>query len=433
MSKKIHKVSNKQRRDFLENVAILFEGNVNLTELILILASREKSKKMKAIYVSIFNDINSGFPFWKALEKVRLLPPKYIALISIGESSGKLKESLELVSKYQHKNDELRSKIYSASIYPMMIIGVLLVLGLVMLLYVLPKFSTLYNNLNLELPLITRIIINVADISSKYSYIILPLGISSIIAIFFFGFIHPKTKISGQSFLYSINISRRIIQEIEISRFSYNLGALLNYGVPLSQSLNTLIDSTDFIIFKKFYAYLAIKIENGYTIQQSFLSYPGIKKLFPTNVQHIIFSAERTGKLVVTLKKVSKIYSKRSNITLKNLITYLEPALLIIVWVGVAIAAIAVIFPIYNLVGSFTNRDGASSSSDSSDEVIEKRITIVANESINIYFEADPNSDFIMSAKKGDVFDYTAKRDGWYKIKLPNGKYGWVEEKYVEE
>jgi type II secretory pathway component PulF len=141
------------------------------------------------------------------------------------------------------------------------------------------------------------------------------------------------------------------MKEVEIARFGYLLGTLLQAGLAVNLALESLANATDFIVYRNFYLYLGKSIEEGYSFQKSFSSYKNTAKLIPTPILQLIIAGEKSGNLSKTLLKVGEMFEEKSDITTKNLTIILEPILLVFVWLGVVSVALAVILPIYGLVG----------------------------------------------------------------------------------
>jgi len=144
---------------------------------------------------------------------------------------------------------------------------------------------------------------------------------------------------------------KNIIQQMELARFGYLLGSLLQAGMPIVDSIRSIKETAGFYNYRKFYKYLESSVEEGNSFQRSFLEYKRIKKILPPPIQQMIITSEKSGHLSETLKKIGSVFEERLENTTKNLTVILEPVLLVIVWLGVVAVALAVILPIYGLIG----------------------------------------------------------------------------------
>jgi len=345
----------KEKESFIENLTMLLSSGLNTTSTIRSIEEEIKSKRLKKIVRKISDDIEEGFPLWKALNNSKIFDESNIALIKVGEESGRLSENLKIVSKQTQKNKGFRSKLKSALMYPIFVLVLASVIGIGIAWFILPNLAKIFNNMDIELPAITKFMINLGVFLGNYGIYVVPALILVIILIFYFVFVYKKTKHIGQAITLSIPGIKKLLKELEIARFTYLLGILLDAGIPVSNALDSLISSSSSSLhrYQKFYKHLKADIENGLSFQKSINTYKKIDMLFPRSVQQMIIAAEQSGKLSEILLKISDSYSEKVDSTTKNLMTALEPIMLIIVWLAVVFIALSIILPIYSLVGNF--------------------------------------------------------------------------------
>lgn len=168
-----------------------------------------------------------------------------------------------------------------------------------------------------------------------------------IIIIFFV----PGTKRIGQAIMFKIPQLKNLYTQLEVARFGYVMYSLEQAGISLTEALSSIERSTAISSYRKFYKYLVQSVADGNSLENSFRKYKGINKLFPVNIQQMIIAGERSGNFISILGKISSIYEEKIDITSKNLSVILEPLLLVFVALGVLLLALAVIMPIYSLVG----------------------------------------------------------------------------------
>lgn len=345
----------KERGYFIENLAMLVSSGMPIVSSINSISSEIKSLRMKRILVFIKEDIESGAPLWRALEDSNLFKPHTISLVKLGEESGKLVENLRVITGEEQKDRVLTSKIRSAMLYPVFVLSVSVVVGVGISWFILPKLAVVFAQLKIKLPFITKVLINTGVFLEKYGYFFVPIFLGVIATIIFFLFFFPKTKHNGQIVLFLIPGVKELMKEIEIAKFGYLLGTLLQAGLPIIKSLDSISKATEFIRYRKLYEHLGHSVEEGNSLQKSFASYPNAGKLIPMPIQQLIVVGEQSGNLSKTLIEVGTIFENKADITTKNLTIILEPVLLVIVWVGVVGVALAVILPIYSLVGGISN------------------------------------------------------------------------------
>lgn len=336
---------------FLENLAVMITSGIDISSAITSIKQEIKSKKMLKLLDSLEEEIYSGSSLWKSLDKVKLLPTHVIALIRMGEESGRLPENLKLVVTQQRKEREFASKLQSAMIYPVIVFSLTLIIGIGIAWFLLPRLSMVFSQLKVELPLITKILISVGNFLGEFGVVVIPLSIFLIILVIYFLFFAKKTKILGESILLRLPGIGKIILETELARLGYLLGSLLQAGLIVTDSLSSLASSTTTIAYQKLYLSLEKSIEQGNSFESSFKLYKDTHRLIPIPIQQIIVTSERSGKLPEVLINIGFTFEEKQQTTTKNLIVILEPILLIIIWLGVLFVALSVILPIYSLIG----------------------------------------------------------------------------------
>jgi len=336
---------------FVENLSMLVASGMPIVSALSSIIEEIHTKRMKEILEEIRTDIETGSSIWKSLQKSELFKDHTISLIRLGEESGRLVENLKVVSIEEQKSRVLKSKLRSATMYPIFVLSVTLVIGIGIAWFILPKLALVFTQLKLKLPFITKVLIDLGTFLGKYGQYVIPLIIIFLISLFYFLFFFKKTKIAGQYILFHIPGIQQLMKEVEIARFGYLLGTLLQAGLAVNLALESLANATDFIVYRNFYLYLGKSIEEGYSFQKSFSSYKNTAKLIPTPILQLIIAGEKSGNLSKTLLKVGEMFEEKSDITTKNLTIILEPILLVFVWLGVVSVALAVILPIYGLVG----------------------------------------------------------------------------------
>ncbi len=345
----------KERDQFIENLSMLVLSGMTIIGAITSIIKQTKSPGMKLILERILLEIESGSPVWKALDKTSFFKGYTISLIRLGEESGNFAENLKVVALEEEKDREFKSKVRSALMYPIFVLGLTGIVGIGISWFILPKLAKIFYDLKLALPLITKVLLAFGLFLSKHGLIAVPVGAVVIGAIGYIVFGYKKTKFLGEAVIFSIPGIKMLLMEVEVARFGYLLGTLLEAGLPVTKAIDSLASATEVIRYKKFYIALRESIEMGNSFEKSFAAYKNINNLIPPPVQQLIVSGEQSGNLNKTLIKVGQVLEAKSDTTTKNLTIIMEPILLVIVWAGVVSVAFAVILPIYSLVGGLNN------------------------------------------------------------------------------
>lgn len=345
----------KERDNFIENLSMLVLSGMPISKALLSITNDTKNAQMKKVLDRIVTELDGGSPLWKSFDRTGMFKGYTISLIRIGEESGKFAENLKVVSLEQEKERGFRSKVRSALMYPAFVLILTAVIGIGISWFILPKLAKIFADLKLTLPFITKILIGFGLFLSKHGLIVVPLGIVIISILFYIIFMNAKTKFLGESILYMIPGIKTLMMEVEVARFGYLLGTLLEAGLPVTKAIDSLASASESVRYQKFYRHLRDSIEMGNSFQKSFMAYKHVEKLIPQPMQQLVFSGEQSGNLNKTLLKIGQVLEEKSDTTTKNLTIIMEPILLVIVWAGVVSVAFAVILPIYSLVGGLNN------------------------------------------------------------------------------
>ncbi|NQU77434.1 type II secretion system F family protein [Candidatus Falkowbacteria bacterium] len=339
----------KEVYSFVENLSTLLSTGMDISSAMGSIREETKKGRMQTILSRMEEAVAGGSPLNKAMEKAQVFSPRVLALIRVGEQSGKLTENLEVVVLQNEKETLFKSKVRSSLMYAVIVFTLTIVVGVGTAWFTLPKVASFFNELDAELPAITRGLIFVGEFLSQYGIFIIPIFALGVLSIFYFLFSFPKTKFIGHAALFRIPLVRNLIKQVEISRFGYLLGTMFDSGMSVVDAVESLEGATTFKNYQKFYVYLKGKIEEGNSLQKSFNEYPRIQKLFPSSVRQMISAAEKSGKLSAILLRIGKSYEQKTEATARNLPIILEPIMLIIIGLGVALIALGIIMPIYNL------------------------------------------------------------------------------------
>jgi len=409
-----------------------------------------RSKVLKQAIAAMEEDINSGSPLWRAFENTQMLPDHVVALVRIGEETGRLPENLKVIVIQQEKDRLFKSKIRSAMIYPILVLALTLTIGIGIGWFILPRLAQVFSELRLELPLITKVLIGTGNFLGQYGAAVVPLSLAAIFSVIYFVFIFSRTKFIGESLLFAIPVIKKLIREVELARLGFILGTLLGAGMPVVAALDSLYKASGPRAYKRLYEHLRDSVEEGNSLQKSFALYPKeINRLVPVTVQQLLVAGEKSAQLPQTLLKIGETFENKTETTTKNLTVILEPILLVIVWLGVVSVALAVILPIYSLIGGLNPSTSSGSppaaeaevpallietSTTTASDIIKNYLEVTNTETgyLNVRTGPSKSSSIVAKVDPGAQFEYLQKEGGWYEIVLPDGKSGWVIDTYVE-
>ena len=344
----------KEKEYFIENLAFLLSSGMDVITALDAIQAEMRTSGMRKMIDLTKDEINNGLAIWDALEKTKLLKPHIISLVRAGEESGQLPENLKVIVTQQKKDRIFRSKLRSAMMYPALVMGLTVFIGLGIAWFILPNLTNVFSQFKMELPLITRMLIATGNFLGEYGNIAIPAVLLGLTTALYFLFAYSKTKFIGQWIFCTLPGVKSLIQQVELARFGHILGTLLKAGLPVDQALNSVAQATTYNRYSRLYHFLYKNVKEGKSLQECFASYPKMNKYIPRPMQQIIISGEKSGNFADALVEMGKLFEEKTEITTKNLTVIMEPILLIIIWLAVSGVALAVIMPIYSLVGGFT-------------------------------------------------------------------------------
>lgn len=331
---------------FSQELATLVNAGVPISQSLGILEKQTKNARFKAVINDLVKDVDGGFSLSNALSKhPGVFSPLFISMVRSGEVGGSLDGSLNQLAEQMDKDRELNAKIKGAMIYPIVIFVGMIGALIFMMVTIVPKLSSMFEELGGELPATTKSLIFLSKAFTSYG-----LVTAGIFASIWFGFrwavknIQPFRRLMHQ-LIFKIPVVGKLSTRINVARITRTLGSLVSSGVAVDEALDIVADSTQNILFKEAVEKASERVKNGSTIADTLKGF----KVFPVLVPQMISVGEETGSLDQILKKVADFYdSEVSNIT-KNLTTLLEPLIMIVIGVMVGYVIISIITPIYTM------------------------------------------------------------------------------------
>ncbi len=334
---------------FIENLSLLISSGMGMTSALSAVTLSLKGRSMKKMAQAIEEMVNDGMPLWKAIEKTKLLSERVISLIRSGEEAGKLAEHLNLVTIQQHKEKVFNGRLKSALMYPGIVLILAIVVALVSAWVVLPRLIAIFKTTNGVLPISTRILIAIGNFLANYGAVVVPLILIVLILAVYFIFFHKKTKFIGDAILFSIPGIKNLIEGVELARFGYIFGVLLQAGFQVPEALESVKKGTTYRRYIKFYDHIQKSILQGDSFKTAFQTFPKAEKYIPIPIQQLFLASEKSGRLSETSIKIGVIFEEKTEAMSRDLSTVLEPIVLIIVGLIVAFVVFAIMGPIYGI------------------------------------------------------------------------------------
>lgn len=341
----------KERLQFIQNLATMLNAGLPLVDAIKTLQAETRLKPMKKLLQRIVDMVDNGSPLWRAMDAQSFFSPHAIALVRIGEEAGNLAGNMAYLAAQDEKDHDLKSKVKMAMIYPSIVMTIMAVVVVVLGMFVLPNLIGVLTSLNVKLPLTTRIVIRVSNAFTEYGYIGIPSAIGVIILMILLNKF-TGLKVVFQWMTFRIPGVGRLAREATIARFGVILGGLLKAGVPVTEAMQSMVEVTTIVTYRKFYIRMLDHITVGDSFAKSFAAIKGSAKLLPPSVQQLVITGEKSGALADIMLKISDIYDKKATETAQKLPIILEPMLLLFIGALVGTIAFSILVPIYSIVGN---------------------------------------------------------------------------------
>ena len=339
------RISQKELMTLTQQLSTLVGAGITLDSSLSSLVKLTEKPKLKEMLADIQKKVHGGRSFAEALsEHPKTFSKLYVNMIRAGEEGGQLPESLDRLATFMEKAEDLKNNIRSALVYP----AVLAMVGgsavIILITVVIPRFSVLFEDMGAALPLPTKIMLGLSAIVSNYWWLLFILFIMAVA-----GFIYYIKTESGKhrwdSLVLKLPLFGGLVQKIEVSRFSLTLSTLLKSGVPILHALGIVksILSKSVIVAAMNTLLAGLKSGKGLSgpLEQS--------GIFPAMAVHMITVGETSGTLDEMLAKVSETYDKEVELSIKQIISLIEPLMILLMAVIIGFIVISMLLAIFSI------------------------------------------------------------------------------------
>ncbi len=334
---------------FSRQLAVMISATVPIVQALRVLTRQTENTTFKIIISEIADEVDGGAKLSAALARYpQVFSDFFVHMIRSGETTGKLDETLNYLADQQEKGYDLQSKIKGALIYPAFILGGIVIVGVLMMVFVIPKLTEVLIQSGAKLPVTTKILIAVSGFLATKWWLLVLIAVVGYIAFR----IYVRTD-AGRYRIDNLKLTapvmKGITRRIYITRFARSLSTLLASGIPLTRSLEIVAD----VVGNRVYHELTLKtikeIEDGNSITSVFSQ----SRLVPVMLTQMMSVGEQTGRLDQILGKLADFYGREVENSVKNITTLLEPLILMLLGVGVAGLVSAILLPIYQVSTSY--------------------------------------------------------------------------------
>lgn len=330
---------------FARELAVMISATVPIVQALRILVKQTTNITFKIIISEIADEVDGGAHLSASLARYpQAFSDFFVQMIRSGETTGKLDETLNYLADQEEKDYDLNSKIKGAMTYPAFILGAMVIIGVLMMIFVIPKLTVTLVAYGAKLPIATRILIGLSDAIRGYWWLLAGVAIIGV-TLFRLYARTPKGHRNIDVLKFKIPVFGAIYQKIYLVRFARSFSTLIASGIPVTHSLEIVSDVIGNVLYKEVTLETIKEVEAGNSVASVMVR----NKLIPPMLPQMMIVGEQTGKLDLILDKLSAFYAKELENLVANLVSVIEPLILVVMGVAVAFIVMAILLPMYNL------------------------------------------------------------------------------------
>ncbi len=339
------KPKNKDLIMFAEHLSIMLKSGITLNKSLSLLGELAENKSFSRVINEVHEQIREGAPLWQALQNhSSTFPQVFINMVRAGEAGGVLDTVLSRVAEYLDEIQELKEYIVSAMIYPTILALTAIGSIMVMLTFVMPRFSQIFQGMGVELPLMTQLMLATGNFLQSSWWIILLVVCAILIGVKYI-IQTPQGKKKWDYLKLNMPILGKIFQKIEISRFSRTLGTLLDSGVSILSAMNIVKGVILNSVLGEALEEVYNDLKQGKMLSLSL----DRRKVFPSLAVNILGVGEESGNLPAMLNKIGDIYEKDLKSAIKSFTSIFEPAVILVMGLVIGVMVISMLVSIFSI------------------------------------------------------------------------------------
>jgi type IV pilus assembly protein PilC len=333
---------------FTRQFSTMINSGLPLVQALDILAKQSENPTLQSVTRAVVFDVESGHTVADALSKhPRAFSDLYVNMVAAGEAGGILDTILMRLATFMEKNDALIRKVKGAMIYPSVIMVVAFGAVVILLVFVIPVFESMFASVGLALPLPTRIVIGLSAFLRGYWYVLIA-GIAALVFSIRKYYSTPNGKLNIDKFMLAVPVLGDVLRKSAVSRFTRTLGTLISSGVSILDGLEITAKTAGNRVIQDAIMASRASIAGGDTIAAPLQK----SEVFPPMVISMIAVGESTGGLDEMLSKIADFYDEEVDAAVSGLLSMLEP--IMIVWLGVVVGGmvVAMYLPIFDMINA---------------------------------------------------------------------------------
>lgn len=345
-------VSPKEMVVFFRQLATLIQAHVPILNALRAISDQIENPYFRSVLTEVAGNVEDGMSLSESFSAhPAVFSPFVVSITRAGEVSGNLQRSINTLADNVERNYQLSSRIRGALLYPGFILSVGAIVAFLIITFVLPKLTQLIKDMNVDVPWYTRAVMSVGDFMGTYWWaVILMFFAGAGVLVYYLNTAAGKRE--WQQILLHLPVFGSLSRYVYLSRFAENLSSILGSGIPMVRSLTIVGDVVGNHVYREIILKATEEVQSGGNMSAAFAKYP---EYIPPIVSQMIKVGEETGEMDRVLKSIADFYAQETENITKNLVSLIEPIMIVILAIGVAILVFSVILPIYNLVGQISN------------------------------------------------------------------------------
>ncbi len=327
-----------------QQMSSMLKAGLPLDKALSILVEIGDNEAVNTVLQDLQNAVRSGKGFGDALNATGQFTRFYVNMVRAGEAGGSIGDALARLVEYMQRAKELRSTVVSALIYPIILASVAIISIAALLVFVVPQFAEMFNDMGAELPAITQVVMKTGDIFAEYWWAMLG-GILIIIMWIQFMLSNNAARTRLDRAILRWPMVGELISKIEVAKFSRSLGTLLHNGVPLLSALVIVKKTMGNKVMADAVGKATEDLKQGESLTKSLLA----KGVFPSYALHMLRVGEETGQMEELLSDVAEIYDDEVKTSVKHLLAFMEPILILVMAVAILVIIGSVLLPMVNM------------------------------------------------------------------------------------
>jgi type IV pilus assembly protein PilC len=345
-------VKAKELAIFTRQFSVMIDAGLPLVQCLEILASQQENKLFQKVLTGTRGQVEGGATLSAAMRtSPKVFDPLYVNMVEAGETGGILDTILQRLSTYIEKNVKLQRAVKSALVYP---VGVLTVAGgvITLLLWkVVPIFATLFAGLGVDLPLPTKIVIALSNFVGSIFGLLILVAIAGAIFGLKVWYSTPQGRFILDSIVLKLPVLGVLMRKIAVARFTRTLGTLISSGVPILEGLDITAKTAGNAVVERALQQVRRSLEEGKSLTEPLRD----SEVFPGMVTQMIAVGEQTGAMDAMLQKIADFYEEEVDAAVKDLLTALEPIMIVFLGVVVGGVVISMYLPLFSLIGKLSS------------------------------------------------------------------------------